>query len=123
MAESPVKSIKTSQKESVFFREISQLFMETALDEPALQGLTISRVKLSPDGGLCTIYFYTSEGLPYFERILPILKLYKPSLRKALATKVQARYTPELIFKYDEQFEKQLRLEGILEKVKAEDQS
>lgn len=49
-----------------------------------------------------------------------VLKLYKPSLRKALS-KLPSRYAPELIFKYDEELEKQMKLEELMDKVKEQD--
>lgn len=118
-----VSSIKKSQKESLLFRSIAQLFAQTTLDDARLQGVAVNRVKLSDDKGHATVYFYTPGGLAEFKEKLPFILLYKNSLRKALAQSINARYTPELVFKYDDQFEKQQRIEGILEKIKGEDSS
>lgn len=117
---SPTKAIKQSQREVQLQREISQLLRETALDDPRLAGIFINRVSLSSDGGICTVYFYSLEGQEHFIKVLDILKLYRPSMRKALAERINRRYTPELIFRYDEQFEKQQRLEELFEKIKDE---
>ena len=96
--------------------------MQAGLDDPKLQTVTINRVKLSPDKGVCTVFFYIPEGEETFtKKILPILTQYKPSLRKALASRVRSRYTPELVFAFDKQFEKQLRLEELIEQVKEKD--
>ncbi len=91
------------------------------MDDTRLQGLTINRVQLSPDKGMCSVYFYTPLGEEHFKDMLRILILYKPSLRKALASRIQARYTPDLTFKFDTQFEKVQRVEELLEKVKTQD--
>lgn len=120
MTSASVSDIKRAQKESLLLREISQLFLQASIDEKALQGLSINRVKLSPDKGVCTVYFYTPQGQKFFDEVLPILKLYKPSLRKALSSQIRSRYTPELIFRYDEQYEKIMHIENLLEKVKKE---
>ncbi len=115
-------TVKRAQKESLLFREISKLFLEASFDDPKLHTITINRVALSPDKGICTVYFYTPDGQDYFEHhLLPILSQYKVSLRRALAARVHSRYTPELVFAYDKQFEKQLRIEQLLEEVKAEE--
>ncbi len=53
-----------------------------------------------------------------FEEILEILKLYKPSLRKALSAEIKARYVPDLIFRFDKKFEKRQRIEKLLEEIK-----
>lgn len=119
---SSISSVRRAQKESLLFREISYLFMQASFDDPKLRSISISRVALSPDKGLCTIYFYSGKGEEYFfKEILHVLTQYKPSLRKALASRLQLRYTPELSFTFDSQLEKQLRVEQLIEQVKQED--
>lgn len=120
MSESRSRDIKKGQKESLLFQEISSLFLKTSMDDPRLQGLFINRVELSPDKGHCSVYFYSFKGEEDFNEKLEILKLYKPSLRKALAQKIKGRYVPEIVFKYDKQFEKQQGIEDLFEKLKKE---
>lgn len=115
-----VSSIKKSQKESLLFRAIAQLFSQAMLDDKKLDGLFINRVKLSDDKSVCTVYFYTLGGLEDFKTKLKALVLYKSSLRHALAKSIKSRYTPELVFKFDDQFEKQQRIDSLLEKVKGD---
>lgn len=116
-----VKTIKLAQKESLLLKEISSLFMKAAADDPRLQRLTINRVSLSSDKSNCSVYFYTSGGLQEFKEILEVLKLYGPSLRTALAKSINARYTPHLIFKYDEQLEKEAKMNQLLDSLKDKD--
>ena len=116
---SSVTNVKRAQKESLLFREISQLFLQAGHDDPKLQEVTISRVALSSDKGVCTVFFYNAQGQDRFkEELLPILTQYKSSLRKALASRIRSRYTPELIFAFDTQLEKQLHLEALIDRVK-----
>lgn len=117
------RSIKKAQKEALLLREISQLFHQIMLDDSSITDLFINRVHLSPDKGICTVFFYSQLGKEHFDKMLPILILYKPSLRTAIAQKIQARYTPEIKFRFDDQFEKQRRIEHLLEKIKTEEQS
>ncbi len=93
------------------------------LDDKKLEGLFVNRVKLSDDKSVCTIFFYAAGGLADFKEKLPIILLYKGSLRKALATSIDARYTPQLVFKFDDKFEKQQRIDNLLEKIKGDDSS
>lgn len=118
-----VSEIKRAQKESLLFRELSGLFMKIVMEQPALQLLTLTHVKLSQDKGACSIYFYANGGRQAFEDSMSTLILYKPSMRKALSQSIPGRYTPELIFRFDEQFEKQQRMEKILDTIKTEEQS
>lgn len=118
-----VHTIKRSQKESLFLREISNLYLQLTQDQPQLIDLFINRVQLSDDKSKIHIFFYSINGLKRFEELRPTLVLYKPSMRKALAQAINARYTPDLVFRYDAQFEKQSQIEQALDKAKAEDES
>lgn len=115
---SNVSHIKRSQKESVLLRELSKMLHQISLDDPELSGLFINRVELSKNKGVCIIYFYDQNGIESFNQKKNRLVLYKPSMRKGVATALDGRYTPELKFAFDEQFEKQQRIENILETVK-----
>lgn len=120
MTNSRVSDIKRAQKEKLLFRELSQLFLQLTLDDSRLRSISLNRVKLSPDKSLCTVYFYTPEGQEKFKEALEVLKLYRPSMRKAIAARIEARYTPDLRFLYDDSYEKQEQLDQLLEKVKKE---
>ncbi len=117
---SRVSSIKHAQKESVILHTIAQLFMQIMQDEPLLEGLTITRVVLSPAKNNCTIFFHTLGGLKEFEEKRKTLVLYKPSLRKALAKSIHGRYTPDLRFAYDQQLDKQRHIDDLIDKLKDE---
>jgi ribosome-binding factor A len=114
------RDIKRAQKEAALLREVSKLFMQLSMDEPLLRDLFINRIHLSPDKSHCTVYFYTAAGKAAFEEKLPLLILYKPSMRHALSQELIARYTPDLRFAFDEQFEKQQHIEHLLDSIKSE---
>lgn len=121
MSASP-SDIKRSKKESQLLREISKLFMQTVLDDSRLDGLFVNRVQLSPDRGMCTVYLFTNKGKEFFDTSLETLKLYKPSLRRAISQLLPSRYTPDLRFAYDAQFEKQEKIDALFNKLKDEGQ-
>lgn len=122
MTNQSTKTIKKAKKESQFLRVLSELFLQLTLDDASLQKLIISRVELSDDKSICFIYFFTQQGKSIFDELLPKLLLYKPSLRKSLSQLIPARYTPQLVFKYDKQYEKQQRVNALIEKLKTEGQ-
>jgi ribosome-binding factor A len=113
--------IKRAQKEALLLRELSQLFLQISLDDPRLHGVTITRVDLSRDKAVCDMYFYIPGGLEAFDPIRSVLILYKPSLRKAIAQRIPSRHVPNLLFKYDDKFEKQMKLENALAQIKSEE--
>lgn len=117
---SRTSTIKRAQKESALFRQIASLMQQMTAEHASLAGLFVNRVELSSGKTLCTVYFYSAQGKKHFDALLPELKLYKPSLRKAVAQAMQGRYAVDLVFKFDEQFEKTQRIERLIETVKDE---
>src|SRR3989304_7734361 len=115
--------IRRARKESQYYKILSGLFMKITMEDNRLQGMFINRVQLSPSSSACTIFFYLPDGEEAFREKLDVLKLYKPSLRKSLSSLIDGRYTPELIFKFDTLFEKQQRIEAVLEAVSSRDNS
>jgi ribosome-binding factor A len=118
---SSLKNIKQAQRESFLLREIAQLFLQATQDDTRLSNVFVNRVKLTSDKSICYVYFYTVRGAEHFNEVLEILKLYKPSLRKAIAIKLNSRYTPQLVFAYDAQFETQQKIEALIDQVNAKE--
>jgi hypothetical protein len=75
---------------------------------------------LSPDKGHCYVFFATIGGVEEFNEKLNRLKLYKPSLRAALAKEINGRYTPDITFKFDAAQEKTNRVEELLRRFKTQ---
>lgn len=121
MTSSRVREIKHAQKESNFFHHIAQFILQIKQDEPSLSDLSFTRVELSPDGGLCTLFFSAPGGLQAYEKMRTTLVLYKPSLRSALAQSIPGRYIPSLRFAYDKRSEKQRRIDELLDRIKREE--
>ena len=115
MSRARVSSIKHAQKESVLLHVIARIFMQIALDEPELQGMSITRVRLSPEKSSCVVFFHGQGGLAEFEAKRKRLVLYQPSIRKALAAELQSRYVPRIRFMYDEQLDKQRHIEDLID--------
>ena len=111
--------IKREKKKSLFFREISQLVGLISNENIDAQKVYVTRVDFSPDCGIVYVYLATfgaySEEI--FDKALYALILYKPSIRKEIATKLNPRHTPDIVFLYDENKEKQDRMDELLDKV------
>lgn len=119
MIKSRVSDIKRERKKSVFFREMIDLVRELAEKEAAVAQVYVSHIDISSNSGVCYVYFATFKepGQDIFDSALDVLKLYKPSLRKAFAQRIKTRYAPELIFLYDKAKEKERRINQLLDKV------
>ncbi|MBX9830729.1 ribosome-binding factor A [Candidatus Babeliales bacterium] len=118
---------KKEQKKSFLLREISTLVHALGREEPDVAAVFITRVELSADNGICYIYFaaypdpkvedFKAAAQAMFNKALDRLKLYKPSMRTALAKVMHGKYTPSLIFLFDEKQEKVLKINELLDKV------
>ena len=117
---SRVSSIKHAQKESQIMQKLAQLLVQLGQDEPTLQDLYVTRVKLSPDKSNCTVFVHCPNGMEQYEQKRPTLVLYKPSLRSALAKLIYGRYVPKIRFEYDAQLDKQRQLDDLIEDLKKE---
>lgn len=102
-------------------RTISNLYHQTSRDDKELQQAYVTRVQLSPSKTICTVYFYMPEGEEAFKKVSRKIALYKPSMRKALAQQINGRYTCELAFRFDTQFEKTEKIERLLDTVAEQD--
>jgi ribosome-binding factor A len=114
-----VQRIKHEQREKLLLRELASLLQMRATEDPLIGKASLTRVTLSPDRSSCALFFYMPEGAAAFDPILEQLKLYKPSMRAALAKTLTGRGVPELSFRFDDQFEKQSRLHSIMDSLKA----
>lgn len=114
----PVDRIKRARRESHLLRLISKLIAEQALDDPALASVNITHVELNADQSLCFVFVFNEDGEARFKEQLEYLKLYKPSLRTAVAQELSRKYAPDIVFRFDEQFKKQIALEEIFSKIK-----
>lgn len=122
MSRSTLHDIKREKRKKLYLRELSVIIQALAQQESAVADVYITRVEFSADTGICFIYFssFLADGKTTYEKALAVLKLYKGSIRKELAHSVNARYTPELVFEYDEKKEKERRINDLLDQVQEE---
>ena len=123
LRKSKVGEVKRERKKSLFLREISKLVQKISLDEKVIASVYVNRVDLSADTGILYVYFASYTDKEAFDKALPFLKLYKPSMRKFLAGALKLRYAPNLVFLFDEKKEKVRKIESLLDKVHEELQS
>lgn len=121
--ESTRSNIKQDKRKKLYLRELSVIVQALAAQEPAVADVYVTRIEFSADTGICFVYFtsFVADGLASYEKALDVLKLYKGSMRKELARTINARYTPELVFVYDENKEKERHIHGLLDKVLEEE--
>jgi len=115
--------IKREQKKSLFLREFTLILQSLAQDEPSVAKVYPTRVDFSADTGICYVYFATytqDDPQTTFDEALKMLKLYKSSMRSAIAKRINGRYTPDLMFLFDEVQEKIRKMNSLLDTVQQE---
>lgn len=91
--------------------------------EPVLldAGVTVTEVRVSPD--LKHAYAYVlSLGGRNMEDVLPALNNEAHYFQKEINRGTQLKFTPKLIFRRDESFDKATHLEGIIRNIEYSDQ-
>src|SRR3990172_8696142 len=125
MFKSRVSDIKKERKKALFFRELVSLIQELGNKEKDVAEVFVSHVDISPNSGICYIYFstYKEPGDEVFHKVFPTLMLYRASLRTAFAKRIQVRYVPEIIFLYDKAKERERRVNDLLNKIQDQDEA
>ena len=95
--------------------ELTTLLTRTVRD-PAVSGVTITHVSMSPDLQLARIYYTVLDGSNRHDTARG-LRRAKTYLRRAIGQRIQLRHVPELRFMYDETLEQQDRLAQIFAEI------
>lgn len=97
-------------------REISNI-ISYELKNPHLTGLiSVSKVKTTPDLRFAKVYVTMINEKSKKEN-LSILKQSSGYIRSGIAKKINLRYTPELIFEFDESLEYGSKIDEILKDI------
>jgi ribosome-binding factor A len=94
---------------------VAQMLSRGDINDPVLEKhvVTVSRVKMSPDLKLATIYVMPLGGKDEAE-VLAALDRHKRYLRGEIAHEVNLKFAPEVRFRIDESFDVVSRIDAIL---------
>lgn len=98
-------------------RELLGLVIQTEMQDPRLQAVTVSRVQVNRDASHAMIFFTVVS-----DEITPAeaeegLNHARGYLRRVLAETLDLRYTPDLTFRYDQATEETKRVLDLLEEI------
>lgn len=99
-------------------KEVSRSVEKYALDHN-LDFITITGAEVSSNLRDAKIFF-TVHNTEYIASALETLNNAKKFLQKHLAERIRLKYTPKLIFIYDDVFERYERIEGLLASIEKE---
>lgn len=89
------------------------------IPDPDLSAVMITRVKVSPDLQIATVYFrFFAEGSE--EKALEAFSIHKGQMRKLLGNELISRRVPDIRFFYDEAQDQVDLVESLLHKIKKE---
>ncbi|MFQ6083278.1 MAG: 30S ribosome-binding factor RbfA [Candidatus Aminicenantia bacterium] len=104
---------------SVIKEEISKIIL-WELKDPNLGFITVTDVKMSNDLKTAVVYVSVLGKFEDKEKTLSVLNKGQNYIRKSIASKLNLKYNPKLIFDLDDSIEYQDRIERILMKIKNE---
>ena len=105
---------------------IAQSLMRGHFHDPVLMdnasSVTVTEVRVSPDLKHATAYVISLGG-KNMEDILPALNDEAHSFQRDVNRQTQLKFTPKLQFRFDETFDKAMKLDSIISNIKYSDQN
>jgi bifunctional oligoribonuclease and PAP phosphatase NrnA len=98
------------------FEEISKLLV-TKLEDPRLKGITLTKVKMTPDLRIARVNFSLIGGQPQIDAALAGFESARRIIRRAIADAVSLRYLPDLEFFYDPNPAYADKIDGIIREI------
>src|SRR6056297_2383977 len=102
-------------------KEISALLVK-GLKDPRVGFVTITGVEVTPDLHLARVFYSVIGDEEARRQTEAGLKSSQPFIRHQLSGRLQMRYTPDLIFQYDESVDYGNRIESLLRNIKQDQQ-
>lgn len=96
--------------------------LRTRVNDPRVQMVTITEVKVTPDVTRAVVHFSVLGGPEERESALAGLQSASGFLRRELGQRVRLRNTPELVFRWDSSLERAERIASLLDQLR-EDES
>ena len=110
-------AFKRERMEKIVERELSTIIFQDIKDE-RIKFVTITNVNLTNDLSIATVFYTVLGNEDQINNSIDALNDAKGFIRSSLAKRIEVKKVPELIFKYDESFEKGNRIEEILKGLK-----
>ncbi len=98
-------------------RQIISNLLYFEMRDPKLEGITITRVKVSPDLQYADVRFTLMDDQKRADTVIQALNRAKGALKRAVGKRVKLRRTPELRFHLDEDVLRERRIGQILDEL------
>ncbi|HHH41984.1 MAG TPA: 30S ribosome-binding factor RbfA [Chloroflexi bacterium] len=91
----------------------------TKVNDPRLQGVTVTGVEVTPDTMRADVYVTALGDLEAREEIMAGLRSAAGWLRREVGARLRLRHTPELVFHWDPSLEYGERIDQLLSQIEA----
>ncbi|RMF37011.1 MAG: 30S ribosome-binding factor RbfA [Chloroflexi bacterium] len=91
----------------------------TKVNDPRLQGVTVTGVEVTPDTMRADVYVTALGDLEAREEIMAGLQSAAGWLRREVGARLRLRHTPELVFHWDPSLEYGERIDQLLSQIEA----
>ncbi|VEN74136.1 Ribosome-binding factor A [Candidatus Desulfarcum epimagneticum] len=92
--------------------------IQKEIGDPRLESAVITKVKMSADLRLATVYFSISGSKKAQKEAVGAFGSARGFIKKKLARRLGLRYMPDIRFFYDESFDYAARIENLLDSIK-----
>lgn len=117
---SKTKCVKAARKEASLGRELIPAIEMAFLENKALEGVFVSRVGLSKEGG-CVAIFIAHRTLKVIDRqMLDLIKAFRPSIRAMVSKILESNWTPQVTIRLDEKLDKFRKTDELLNQIAME---
>ncbi|CAI8742711.1 30S ribosome-binding factor RbfA [Methylocaldum szegediense] len=103
-------------------REIADL-IRTQVKEPRLGMVTVSDAEVSRDLAVAKVFVTFLGATEPVETCLSLLSAKAPMLRRELSKRLHIRNMPEIRFVFDDSIERGMRIDALLNQLRAESKS
>lgn len=106
---------KTFKKEKLVhsMRDEINSFIRTKANDPRLSFVSVTKVELSPDNTVATVYWDTFDPSKRGD-LKKIMKSFGGRIRKHIGSVFKMRHVPEVVVVYDSQYEDEKVITDIL---------
>ena len=115
-----IKPFARADRVSGLLHEALSLLLQKSINDPRLESVSITGIKMSPDLKLAKIYFVISDHAANKEDAFAGFKKAKGFIKYTLARKLKLRYMPELQFYYDDSIDYGFHMDSVLKQIENE---
>ena len=111
-------SFKRAERVGPLIHELISEVLRKKLDDPRLQGVTFTKVKITPDLRVARVYFSLIGTDEQIAVVSQCLERTRPIFRRAIRENLDLRYLPELEFFYDKNIAYADHIEQVLQEIR-----